>query len=301
MNEASPKQRTIYTTVLEESQEDDLLKWLCSNHWEEYRVEYARFAFRGPSTNVVLYNSHKLVVQGKKTEEFVQFILEPYILKQASLGYEDIAHPEWFEEHAGMDESGKGDLFGPLVTACVIADHEQIEQFLSIGVKDSKQISNDRAILSIADKIRSTGCIAEVMTVSMEKYNELYTKFHNNMNLLLGWMHCCSLKNALARKRVPWGMLDQFSKQPIVQNMLRDPLFELRMQTKAESDPVVAAASIIARAEYVRKIEELSQLADMPLMKGASERVTEQARTLKEIFGPDKMKNFLKLHFKNAP
>ncbi len=293
--------RTIYTTILDDSQADDLLAWLHENHWEKYDVDYCRFAFRGQHVGVVLYNSRKLVVQGKKTEDFVQFVLEPYILKQVSMGYEDTLHPEWFEEHAGMDESGKGDLFGPLITACVIADHDEVEQFLSAGVRDSKQVSSDRVILQLADKIRSTGCVVEVMSVSMAKYNELYAKFHNNMNTLLGWMHCCSLKNALAKRPVPWGMLDQFSKQPIVQTMLKDPMFELRMQTKAESDPVVAAASIIARAEYVRQMQTLSKLADMPLMKGASKMVTEQAIELKQRLGADEMKNFVKLHFKTAP
>ena len=300
MSQSNPP-RTIYTITLDESQEDALLEWLSVNRWEGYDVKYAKFAFRGDHVNVVLYNSHKLVVQGKKTDEFVQFVLEPNILKQVTVGYDEVLHSEWFEEHAGMDESGKGDLFGPLITACVIADPAQIEQFMSIGVKDSKLVSNDRMILQIADKIRETGCIAETMCVSMAKYNELYLKFHSNMNILLGWMHCCSLRNALAKKRVKWGMLDQFCKSPIVQTMLNDPQFELRMQTKAESDPVVGAASIIARAEYVKNMQKLSQLAGMPLMKGASRHVTEQARELKEQLGGEEMKNFVKLHFKTAP
>lgn len=298
---SSATPRTIYTTVLDESQEDELLDWLSENQWERYNVAYSRFAFRNQHTNIVVYKSHKLVVQGKKTEDFVQFVLEPYILKQASLGYEEVLHNEWFEEHAGMDESGKGDLFGPLITACVIADHDQIEKFLSAGVKDSKQVSSDRVILQLADKIKETGCVVELMCVSMAKYNELYIKFHSNMNILLGWMHCCSLKNALAKHRVPWGMLDQFSKQPIVQTMLNDPTFDLRTQTKAESDPVVAAASIIARAEYVHQMQELSKLAGITLMKGASKAVTEQAIELKQRLGQDEMKNFIKLHFKTAP
>ncbi len=297
----SSSSRTIYTIVLSEPQEEELLCWLLEHQWEKYEVNYSKFAFRGENINLVLYNSHKLVIQGKKTEEFIQFVLEPLILQEASSGYEDVIHREWFDEHAGMDESGKGDLFGPLVTACVIANHEQVEQLLSIGVKDSKQISSDRMILQIAEKIRNTGCVVETMCVSMAKYNELYIKFHNNMNLLLGWMHSCSLKNALAKRHVSWGILDQFSKKPIVQTMLKDQTFELRMQTKAESDPIVAAASIIARAEYVHQMRELSKLADISLMKGASKSVTEQAIELKKRLGSDAMKNFVKLHFKTAP
>ncbi len=293
--------RSIYSTTLNQEQEKSLYEWFYSQSLVRHHVNYAQLAFKWNAVNVVLYNSHKLVVQGKNTEDFIQLILEPLILKQVTIGYDNVLHSEWFEEHAGMDESGKGDLFGPLVTACVIANEEQVKQLISDGIKDSKQVSSDNSIVQLSEKIRRTGCIIETMSVSMAKYNELYIKFHSNMNLLLGWMHTCSLKNALAKKPVSWGMLDQFSKRPIVQSMLKNINFELRMETKAESDPVVAAASIIARAEYLQHMQELSKLADMSLMKGASQRVTEQAIALKERLGQEAMKNFVKLHFKTAP
>ena len=44
--------------------------------------------------------------------------LEPDVTMAPKLGYDEVHHPDWFEPHAGLDESGKGDLFGP-----VIADH----------------------------------------------------------------------------------------------------------------------------------------------------------------------------------
>lgn len=301
MNNSPSAPKSIYTITLNELQSESLFSWLNEHHWKSYEVNYSKFAFKGNGVNVVMYNSGKLVIQGKKTEDFIKFVLEPEIIHEISFGYEEIQHSEWFEEHAGMDESGKGDLFGPLVTACVIADHDIIKTLIACGVKDSKQISSDRTILALEERIRATKCIVETVCLSMAKYNELYVKFHSNMNQLLGWMHSCSLKNALARKHVKWGMLDQFSKKPIVQTMLSDPTFDLRMQTKAEADPVVAAASIIARAEYVRQIRELSKLADMPIMKGASRMVTEQALELKKRLGGDAMKDFVKLHFKTAP
>jgi ribonuclease HIII len=176
-----------------------------------------------------------------------------------------------------------------------------VKQFIANGVKDSKQITSDATVLKLNKEIRTLDCVVKTMCFSMEKYNELYVKFNRNMNILLGWMHACSLKSALAEKRVTWGILDQFSKKPIVQTMLNDPGFNLKMQVRAESDPVVAAASIVARAEYVEQMEKLSKLAGMQLRKGASSFVTKQAAELKKRVGEEGIKNFVKLHFKTAP
>jgi ribonuclease HIII len=236
----------------------------------------------------------------------VKFDLEPNVTLDVSLGYEEVKHPEWFEWHAGMDESGKGDLFGPLVTACVIAGGDSVRQWLKDGVRDSKSVANDRMIFALEAKILRSDCATDVMCLSMAKYNELYAKFGKNMNNVLGWMHACSLKNALRKRHVPWGMLDQFSKRPIVQNFLKGKSFgeidfDLRMRTKAEEDPVVAAASILARAEYNRQMDALSKNAGFRIGKGAGPLTVEQANEIERKFGHDSLKHFLKTHFATAP
>jgi ribonuclease HIII len=139
------------------------------------------------------------------------------------------------------------------------------------------------------------------MRVGMKKYNELYHKFGSNMNILLGWMHSCSLQNALQEKPVEWGMLDQFSKKPIVQKFLKIKDFDLRMQTKAESDPVVAAASILARAEYNRQIDILSKNAGFKINKGAGKITVEQANKILQLFGKESLQDYIKTHFATAP
>ncbi|MDR1233371.1 MAG: ribonuclease HIII [Puniceicoccales bacterium] len=291
----------IYTIKLSDTQVQ-LLHTLCvDKHFEKYQVAYADFAFRSHGLNLVVYRSGKLVVQGKNTEEFVQFELEPKVTFDATFGYEEVEHPEWFEEHAGMDESGKGDLFGPLVTACVIAGNDVVRQWIKDGVRDSKNVSSDAMIFALESKILKSDCISNVMCVGMEKYNELYVKFGENMNTLLAWMHSCSLQNALQKRYVSWGMLDQFSKRPIVQSFLKDKSFDLRMQTKAESDPVVAAASILARAEYNRRINSLSEKAGFTIKKGAGQITITQAHEIVKNFGYDSLKGFVKMHFATAP
>jgi ribonuclease HIII len=299
---AAQKQRiSTHTVKMDHVQMRTLYDLCLSRRFESHAVAHAKFAFRCPGLNIVAYESGKLVIQGKKTEEFVQFELEPKVTFNVSLGYEEVAHPEWFEDHAGMDESGKGDLFGPLVTACVVAGGDVVHQWMRDGIRDSKNVSSDGMIFSLESKILESDCAVDVMYVSMEKYNELYVKFGKNMNNLLGWMHSRSLQNALEKRYVPWGMLDQFSKRPIVQTFLKDKSFDLRMQTKAESDPVVAAASILARAEYNRQMNALSKKAGFKISKGAGKLTVEQANEIADKFGSDSLKSFLKMHFATAP
>ncbi|MDR1590422.1 MAG: ribonuclease HIII [Puniceicoccales bacterium] len=294
-------QQNCFTFTLTSTQAERLRDICERRGFVPYAVNYARYAFHANGFNLVMYNSGKLVLQGKEAAEFVTFTIEPQITQVFSLGNEEVFHEEWFNPHAGLDESGKGDLFGPVVTACVIAGGNEVRALRTIGVKDSKAIASARAALELEKEIRKiSGIVIEVMTLSMAKYNELHGRFGANLNRLLGWMHACSLKNALKRRYVADGLLDQFSKAPIVQGFLkRDfPNFDLRMRTKAESDPVVATASVIARAEYIRQMEKLSEVAGISLPKGAGKAVIEAGRKIFEKEGSDGLAKYSKVHFK---
>lgn len=300
-NSDEPKKRTLYTIDLNPEQMQKLGTWLDKQLWASYAVDHAAFAFKGNQVNIVAYKSGKVVIQGKKTEDFVHFVLEPEITQAALMGYDEIHHPEWYEAHAGLDESGKGDFFGPVVSACVIADGDMVKQWTEKGIRDSKKITSDAAILKCEKIIRETnGVVIKTTFANMAKYNELYVKFGSNLNKLLAWFHAKSLEEALKERNVPWGMLDQFSKQPLVQNYLKGSNFNLKMQTKAEADPVVAAASIIARATYLHQMEKLSQAAGEKLQKGVNAKVKEQAKMIIEKQGPDALNSFAKMHFRTA-
>lgn len=299
-----PKAKTIYTIKLDDEQMDRLADYLEEGNqglWFPYDVAYSLFAFKGEKVNVVGYQSGKLVVSGKKTEEFVQNVLEAEITGDPRLGYDEVHHPEWFELHAGCDESGKGDLFGPLVTACVIADGDMVRQWLQLGVADSKKLT-DSSILKLDKEIRKTkGVVIKTAFARMPKYNELYYKFDKNLNKLLAWYHSKSLIQALDERPAPWGLLDQFTKQKLVDAYIKDRKdFRLISRTKAESDPVVAAASIVARAVYVREMRRLSVEAGETLVKGASGKVLAQAKKIVSGKGADALKVFAKMHFKTA-
>lgn len=298
--ESTEKIRTSYTLKLTPEQIERLVQVGKAKGWAQREVPYARVAFSAPDCQVTAYESGKLLVQGKGTEHFVTMVLEPEVTRQALLGYDEIHHPDWFEPHAGLDESGKGDLFGPLVSATVIAGPEAIRTWMEAGLKDSKQIS-DTGIVRLDRMIRQTPGIAfALVSCGMEKYNQLMAKPGANLNRLLAWQHARALEEAWPKKEVPWGLLDQFSKQNLTKTYLRLPGFELRQRTKAEEDPVVAAASVLARADFVRRLEKLSEIAGEELRKGAGPLVKKQGIALVSRHGPEILPRLAKMHFKTA-
>jgi len=303
--DAGPKRMTTHTVKLDEEQMEALSE-LCEHRmYQYYFVDHTLFAFKAPrdDVNIVGYKSGKVVIQGKGTETFVQNTIEAEITGKAELGYEEFHNPEWFETHAGLDEAGKGDLFGPLVSCCVIATGDMVREWRQQGVKDSKALT-DGSILKLEKIITSTkGVVVKKMFAGMHRYNELMSRPGANLNKLLAWYHSKALQSALeAKPDTPWGLVDQFSKAPLTQQQLKkDGIdFDLRMRTKAESDPVVAAASICARAEFVRQLRKLSVEFGEELKKGAGAPVKKQGFELVEKLGGHRLKDFAKVHFKTA-
>ena len=294
------KKVTLYTIKLSDEEAEKLRLWCKGRGWGENEVAYARFAFKGPKVNLVFYESGKLVLQGKMTQDFVVDVLEPEITLSAELGYDEVHHPEWFEHHAGMDESGKGDLFGPVVCATVIADGDMVRKWMDDGIKDSKKITDPQIMRLEKIILRTKGVVVEKSFCGMPKYNELMGRPKANLNKLIAWMHAKALEAALDKKQVPWGMLDQFTKQPLVQKQLKRKDFDLKMETKAESDPVVAAASVIARAEFLRQLRKLSVGFGEELLKGAGAATKAQGVKLVKQLGPDRLGEFAKLHFRTS-
>jgi ribonuclease HIII len=302
-DEEKPKKLSTYTAKLDDAQMEKLRSILSGKGWESFDVAYARFAFRGLDCNVTAYESGKIVVAGKGTEEFVTMTLEPDVTMVAKLGYDEVLHPDWFELHAGLDESGKGDLFGPVVAATVIADKTAIEGWIKAGVKDSKKIG-EAQIIKLDKMIREThGVAVATCLCGMPKYNTIMLRPYANLNKLLAWQHATALVQALSRKKAPRGLLDQFTKQPLVQKELKKmgvTDFDLQMRTKAEEDPVVAAASVVARAEFVRQMHTLSRQYGKPLQKGAGPLAKQQAADIVQNLGAQALGTFAKLHFRTS-
>src|SRR5689334_23469831 len=193
---------TSYTCKLSAPQAAALATWLEAHGYQFRDVPYARFAAEKEKTSLVFYESGKLVLQGKGTQEFIEFVLEPEILKEAKLGYEAILNPELLAPRLGVDESGKGDFFGPLCVAGVYVNGTMVEKWKDAGVRDSKNISSDKRIKELAELIRETpGCVTSVVPIGNERYNQLY-KTMRSVNTLLAWGHARVIENLMAKKHL---------------------------------------------------------------------------------------------------
>jgi len=299
------KKRTSYTVKVTELQVAALRRELEAAGWEFSEKAYAHWCARKDKTTVIPYHSGKLVVQGRGTADFVQFLLEPKVLGEARFGYEDILaakeDPAQFEEHAGIDESGKGDFFGPLVIAAAVVTPETAQALVQAGVMDSKRIRDDRKIAALAQTIRQRlGDSTAVVPIGPEAYNRLYGDFQN-VNRLLAWGHARALEDVLEKHPgCPRALSDQFGNKTTVERalMTRGRGIKLEQRTKAESDVAVAAASILARHEFVRRLERLGKDVGATLPKGANPHVKQVAVDLVHRYGPDVLRKVAKTHFK---
>lgn len=197
----------------------------------------------------------------------------------------------------GVDESGKGDLFGPLVIASVYVDYESYKKLYNLGVKDSKTI-DDVKILKLSKLIKSI-CEYSVVKIRNDKYNELYDKI-KNLNKLLAWGHARAIENLLNKVDCDTVLSDKFGKEELIKNRLMEKgqNINLHQQTKAESNLAVAAASIIARAEFVKELDNINKEYNIRFPKGISHITIERGKEFVKKYGKEELFKVAKLHFK---
>jgi ribonuclease HIII len=293
-----------YTHALTQEQVTKLRALLEGLSFEFAPKQWTLFFAQKNRLSVAVYEKGpKVLVQGRGVEEFVQFELEPKILGEAKLGYEEVHSPEMFEQHFGVDESGKGDFFGPLVISGVYVDHGIARKLLDAGVVDSKRIGSDARIRALAQTIRkSANGLVETVLIGPQRYNELYEKF-GNLNKLLGWGHARVIENLLDKKPdCPRSLSDQFADARVIeQSLLRHGRkIDIRQRTKAESDVAVAGASILAREAFINWLERRGKELGFRLERGASSNVKEIAKNLVEKRGPEALREVAKVHFRTA-
>ena len=202
-------------------------------------------------------------------------------------------------ERIGIDESGKGDYFGPLVIAAVFVDATTQGELTLMNVRDSKKISDGR-ILEMAPDIR-TICPHSIIAIGPQRYNELYRKIRN-LNRLLAWGHAKALETLLDRVSCGHAIADQFGDEQLILNALQEKgrTIVLEQRHKAESDLAVAAASILARAEFLLRLKRLSDEIGTALPKGASPAVELAGRMIVKKHGKERLGSVAKLHFKTT-
>jgi ribonuclease HIII len=205
----------------------------------------------------------------------------------------------------GTDESGKGDYFGPLVSAGVYVDEATAKDLIALGVRDSKTIA-DSKILELAREIikKSRGRFS-IIEISPEKYNDLYDQFikeKKNLNTLLAWGHAKALEEILSNVDCKVAIADQFADEKFILSKLQEKGKKLKLiqMHKAEQNIAVAAASVLARARFLEKLHRLSNEYKTDLSKGVSRKVIDNAKKFVEMYGKDHLRKVAKLHFKTT-
>jgi ribonuclease HIII len=254
-------------------------------------VPHAAWSARGEGAVVTLYKSGKLVVAGKGAEDFVA----------GRLGWEEDETPGTVVKSRiiGTDEAGKGDYFGPLVTAAVLVDPKTAEALTRAGVRDSKDLA-DTAAKKTAAIIRKTAPHA-VVAIGPIRYNEL-RESKPNLNHLLAWCHATAVAEITETDEADEIISDQFGAASLLKNAyaLAGVELPLTQRHRAESHVAVAAASILARAAFLDGLARLGDEVGRKLPKGAGAQVDEAGRALVAEQGRDVLGRVAKLHFKNT-
>lgn len=256
------------------------------------------------SVNIVVYygkKGNKIILQGNQNSDLYKEISN--LLGSNSVTQVMPINESKIENepdvYIGVDESGKGDFFGPLIIAGFVATPEIKKELYAIGVQDSKLIPDEK--VSIISKMikEKFGDYFTIVQIYPKKYNELYEKI-GNLNSLLAWGHSRCIENLLTKHNVSLAICDQFGNENYIKNALmkEGKKIELIQTTKAERYVGVAAASILARNAFIEWIRKTEEMLGLEIPKGASEKVKDAAKKIIEKFGKDSLSNYVKMHFK---
>jgi ribonuclease HIII len=274
---------------------EKLLIDLKQQGFEISRPDYTIFSAKKPGVTCIFYQSGKMVVQGKERGAFIEFYLEPEIIK--TFKYTNPMVGMDLTARIGIDESGKGDFFGPLCIAGVYANDDDFGKLQSIGVRDSKLIS-DANIYKIAEKIK-TNFMHHIVKINPAKYNQIYPSF-KNLNKLLAWGHATTIELLVEKSKCRKVIIDQFADESVVITALRrkELKVELTQRHKAEEDPIVAAASILARHAFLDGLDKLGKEIGIPLPKGSAASAVSAGKKIFERYGEEGLLKVCKEHFK---
>jgi ribonuclease HIII len=297
------EKKTSFTFKLTPRQQEALQTMLSQGNYRPATVPHTVIAVKAEDCCVNLYTSGKCLVQGKGAEDFVVFYLEPNVLGGAQVGYEKVLNPNAVASHMGIDESGKGDFFGPLVISAAFVDPALARVMEAMGVKDCKLLS-DKQVFAIGAKLRALLGPKRyaLIAIGPEAYNRLYAKIRN-VNRLLAWGHGRAIENLLENiPDCPRAVADQFGAEYLIKRALQKKGREIVLEQhhKAESDIAVAAASILAREGFLRSLQRLGETLGVPVLKGASEQVRAAAENLVRKQGPAILLRACKCHFRTT-
>ena len=273
---------------------------LSAGEFEFRPVPHARFSAKGPGVVATYYASGKLVIQGEDPEAFAARFLDLAPDAQGSARSRPEArdgdHDETPDETAvGSDESGKGDFFGPLVVAGVRLDAASARALAGGEVRDCKQMS-DSSVLRVGAALRARFPHA-IARLDPPEYNAQHARLRN-LNPMLAELHARVIRElAGAGMKV---IVDQFAREDVLLGALRGLDVALEQRPRGEEVLVVAAASVIAREQFLLALRELSQEFAVDLAKGAGPPADLAARRFVALHGIEALGRVAKLHFKTT-
>lgn len=264
-------------------------------------VPHARFSIKWQGLVVTCYKSGKLVLQGRNVQIFIdRFLADAAAPEQSAVAATETAETD-ADSGIGSDEAGKGDYFGPLVVAAAYARDDQIRRLLELGVTDSKRLTDNR-VRTLAGVVEAE---LDTRTVSLRpaEYNKVYEE-HRNLNMLLADLHVRALTPLIERHgRNVVVIVDKFASEKLLSSRLsaQQAMPEnLICIPRAEARPVVAAASILARAGFLDGLAACEEASGCALHKGAGAPVDVAARKVYQVGGDVLLASVAKMHFKNT-
>jgi len=208
------------------------------------------------------------------------------------------------ETWTGSDEAGKGDYMGPLTAAAVYTDRRRAEIFRKMGITDSKVLSNE-TVREYAARIRgsSEGLYSIVSVTPLQyntRFNQLSRKGLNSLDMLAE-CHGSAITHLLDDNPEPSRIIiDRFCDEKRIEHLLPEGNFKLDLRVRGESDPAVAAASILARDAYLGGLDDISRRFGIQAVSGSGRATDMVVREFVNKFGADILDEIVKVHFKNT-
>ena len=291
-----------YTLKIDAAEAPQIRQFFLEHGFEFSDAPHAFWRAKGVGCVAVFYASGKLLLQGKEADVWRGLLgdetADARPFHRALQKQPKPAPTRW----VGTDEAGKGDYFGPLVVAGVAIRRGDLDILQTLGVDDSKAIPDAR-IGQMEQGIKAL-CDTEVIFIGPAKYNALYAKFEN-LNRLMAWAHSKVIENLLERnadERPDWILVDRFANDKVMTRALGPLARETRFDQwpRAEEDPAVAAASVLARGAFLRGLASLSRKYGVQLRAGAGQPTLASARTFIDRHGKGELGQVAKLHFKTT-
>jgi len=309
------KSNVISFKVCEETQNmmSEELDW-CKR---ETTPQYAKWQAKDGDTVITLYESGKVVFQGKDADLSSDFWIQTEKINSGKVDVKNSDNKEkkdkldksiyidpkiYYSSTIGSDEVGTGDYFGPIVVSAAYVEKDNIAWLEDLGVKDSKKMTDDKILEIVPQIIKKIPY--KTMILTNKEYNEKYSK-DLNMNKIKAILHNKVLTSlADEYKNYNYIVVDEFAKPYVYYNYLKEVSYvqkNITFMTKGEDKCLaVACASLISRYTFIKEFDKLSKSLNMSLPKGASNLVDETAIKIVNEYGFNKLKDIAKLSFKNT-